>query len=63
MRFNPDAPLRYACGAMLQEPLDKGNVIAVLLVYLCGIPFPKAVGADTLMVAYKGKLFLYGPCG
>lgn len=42
--------------------MDKGNVIAVLFIYLCGVPFPKAVGADTLIaqeVTDKSKLLLY----
>ena len=59
-------PLCNRCAAVVSEPLDKGNVIAVLLVYLCGVPFPKAMGADALIskvVTNKGKLFLYGSCG
>lgn len=34
---------------MLQEPLNKGNVIATVLVYLCGIPLAEAVGTDALV--------------
>ena len=48
---------------MLQKPLDKSNVITVLLVYLCGVPLAKAVGADAFIaqiVTDKGKLLLYG---
>lgn len=40
--------------------------MAIVFVYLCGIPFAEAVGADTLIakiVAHKGKLFLDCPFG
>ena len=39
------------CGggtAVLQEPLDKGDVIAVRLVDFCCVPLAKTVGADSL---------------
>ena len=47
----------------MKQSLDKGNIIAVVSVNFCGVPFPKAVGADTLIaqvVTDKGKLLLYG---
>ena len=31
LRFDPNISLRDGCGTVLQEPLDKGNVIAVIL--------------------------------
>lgn len=49
LRFNSDVTLRCACATVLQKALHKGNVIAVLLVYLCGVPFPKAMRADALI--------------
>ena len=66
LRLNADVSLRDRRAAVLQEPLHKGNVIPVVPVYLCSVPFPKAVGADSLIaqiITDKGKLFLYGPCG
>lgn len=36
-------PLRDCRVAMLEKPLNKSNVIAVLLVYLCSVPFVKAM--------------------
>ena len=56
-----DIPLCYRCGAVLREPLDKGNVKAVVAVNLGGVPFPKAVGADSLIaqiLANNRKLLL-----
>ena len=49
LRLNPYIPLRHGGGAVLQEPLDKGNVIAVLLVNLSRVPLAEAVGADALI--------------
>ena len=52
------------CGggtAVLQEPLDKGDVIAIGLVDLRCVPFAKTVGADALVtqiVADDPQLFL-----
>ena len=53
-RFNPlrldaDVALRGRCGTVLQEPLYKGNIIAVVLINLRGVPFAEAVGADVLI--------------
>lgn len=70
-RFNPlwlnaDIALCDGGGAVLQEPLHQGNIIAVCLVYLGGVPLAEAVGADTLIaqvVAHDMELLLYGPLG
>ena len=47
--FNADVSLRHCCGAVLQEPLDQGDIIAVLLVNLRCVPLAEAVGADALI--------------
>ena len=47
LRLNPIIPLYDGGGAMLQKPLDQGNVIAIVLVDLCSVPFAEAVGADS----------------
>jgi len=63
MRLDADVALCGACGTVLQEPLNKGDVIAIVFVYLCCVPFAEAVSADALIakvVADNGKLFLYG---
>ena len=49
---------------MLQKMLDKGNIIAVILINLRGVPLAETVSADLLvarMVADDGELLLYGP--
>ncbi len=45
--LNAYVALRDGGGAMLQKPLDQGNVIAIVLVDLCSVPFAEAVGADS----------------
>ena len=48
---------------MLQEPLHKGDVIAVVLVNLSSIPLAETVSADALIakvVADNSKLLLNG---
>ena len=60
-----DTDVALGCGGtgMLQEPLDKGNVISAVLVNLGGIPLPEAVSADALIaqvVTDDMKLLLYG---
>jgi len=63
LRLNTDVALRGRCGTVLQEPLNKGNVIAVVLVNLCCVPLAEAVSADAFIakvVADNGKLLLYG---
>ena len=63
LRLDAYIPLSGRRGAVLQESLDEGNVIAVVLVYLGGIPLAEAVGADTLIakiIADYCKLLLNG---
>lgn len=48
LRFNTDIALRGGGGTVLQQALDEGDIIAIVLVNLCGIPFTKTVGADAL---------------
>lgn len=47
--FDADITLRDGCAAVLQKALDKGNVEAVVLVDLRGVPFAEAVSADALI--------------
>ena len=47
--LDTDVTLRDSGRAMLQKPLDKGNVIPVILVNLRGVPLAEAVGADTVI--------------
>ena len=64
LRFDANVALGGGGGAVLQKPLDEGDVIAVVLVNLRGIPLAEAVGADALMaqvVANDCQLLLYGP--
>ena len=59
LRLDADVALYGRCGTVLQEPLNKGNIIAVVFVYLCCIPLAEAVGADAIIakvVADNGKL-------
>ncbi len=61
--FNPYISLCYRCAAVLQEPLHKGNVIAVVAVDLCCVPFSETVSADVLIaqvVTYRRELLLDG---
>ena len=49
---------------MLQQPLYKGNIEPIGLVYLRSVPLAEAVGTDALIaqiVAYTPKLLLYCP--
>ena len=46
--LNADVTLCGGGTAVLQEPLDKGDVIAVRLVDLRCVPLAKTVGADPL---------------
>lgn len=46
--LDTDVPLSYGGAAVLEELLDKCNVVMAALVNLCGVELPKAVGADTL---------------
>ncbi len=63
LRLDADVSLCDCGGAVLQEPLDKGNVIAICLVNLCGVPLAEAVGADAMIaqiVTDDRKLLLDG---
>lgn len=49
---------------MLQQPLNKRDIVTVGLIDFGRVPFPEAVSADTLIaeiVADKRKLLLNGP--
>ena len=48
LRFDADIALGGGGGAVLQEALHQGNIVAVGLVNLCSVPLAKAVGADIL---------------
>ena len=61
LRLDADVALRDRSGAVLQKPLDQGNVIAIRLVNLSCVPLAEAVGADHLKAkinADDGKLLL-----
>ena len=61
LRFDADVTLSNGGGTVLQEPLDKGDVIPAGFVNLCGVPLAETVGADALkpqVVTNDGKLFL-----
>ena len=50
---------------MLQKALHKGDVIAIIAVDLCRIPFAEAVGADPLIaqvITDASKDLLHFPC-
>ena len=49
LRLNADVSLRHGDGTVLQEPPDKGNVIAVLDIYICGVKLAEAMCADALI--------------
>lgn len=60
--LDADVALRGACGTVLQEPLYKGNVIAIVLVDFCCVPLAEAVGADAVkaeIITDDGELLLY----
>ena len=61
LRLDADVFLRGRRTAVLQEPLDKGNVAAVVLVDLRGVPLAKAAGADAIIP--KGLFLLLWLCG
>lgn len=51
---------------MLQQPLNKRDIVTVGLIDFGRIPFPEAVSADALIakiIAYKSKLLLHGTLG
>ena len=49
LRLDADVTLCDRSRAMLQEPLDKRNVVAVVFVNFGGVPLSKAVGADVFI--------------
>lgn len=62
--FDADVALRDGCAAVLQKALDQGNVKAVVLVDLRGVPFTEAVSADALIaevITDAGKDLLHFP--
>ena len=64
LRLDADVPLRHGGGAVLQETLDKGNIIAVVLVDLRRVPLAEAVSADALIaqvVTDAGEDLLHFP--
>ena len=66
LRLNADVTLCCACAAVLQKTLHKSNVIAIVSVNLCCVPFAETVGADSVkaqVIANDGKLLLNRPCG
>ena len=65
LRFDADVSLRNGCAAMLQQTLDKGNVIAVVPIDFRGVPFSEAVSADALItevITDAGKYLLHLSC-
>ena len=63
--FYADVSLRHGGGAVLQKALHKGDVIAIIAVDLCRIPFAEAVGADPLIaqvITDASKDLLHFPC-
>ena len=49
LRLNADISLCYLRAVVLQEPLDQGNVIAIVFVDFCRVPFSETVCADSLI--------------
>ena len=61
--FDADVSLSNGGGTVLQEPLDKCNVVPAGFVNLSGVPLAETVGADALktqVVTNDGKLLLNG---
>lgn len=52
--LNADVPLRDCGGAVLQELLDKDDIVAVVIVNLCCVELAEAVRADILTVTQIG---------
>lgn len=49
--LDTDITLCHGGGGMLKQLLDKGDIISAVLVNLCRIKFPKAMGTDTMTLA------------
>ena len=47
--LDADISLCHGGGRMLEELLNKGNIIAAVLVNFCGIEFAETVGGDALI--------------
>ena len=65
LRLDTDIALRDGRTAVLQKPLDEGNVAVVVLIDFRRVPLPEAVGADALIakvVADVGEVLLHSPC-
>lgn len=52
--LDADVPLRDCGGAVLQELLDKDDIVAVVIVNLCCVELAEAVRADILAVPQVG---------
>ena len=46
LRLDADIPLRDGAAAVLQEPLHQNDIVIVVPVNFCGIPFPEAVSRN-----------------
>ena len=57
LRFDADIPLRDGCVAVLQKPLDKRNIITVVAVDLCCVPFSETVCTDCLIAEIVTDFF------
>ena len=53
--LDADVPLRDCGGAVLQELLDKDDIVAVVIVNLCCVELAEAVRADILAVPQVGE--------
>ena len=63
--LDANVSLCHSGGAVLQKPLDQGNIIAVVLVDLRRVPLAEAVRADALIaqvIADPRKDLLHFPC-
>lgn len=64
--LDTDVPLCNGGGAVLQELLDKGDIVVAVLIDFRSVEFAEAVRADTLktqIVTDHLQLLLDGPCG
>lgn len=65
LRFDADIPLGRRWRAVLQQPLNQGDVLPVVVVDTGGKKFSEGMGADLVIVrsqvvAYQGKVILDG---
>ena len=64
LRFDADVALGGRRATMLEQSLNKDDVVPIIFVNLCREPFPEAMGADTLVaqiIAYDAELLLNRP--